>query len=92
MPKSEDKKEKLKERLGYITRLIEKGNINQKSKVEYGNFHEVKGITRDNVIVDLSLTRDEDQSEQRRLGYVAVSRGKHDAWILKTQTGKELII
>ena len=92
VPKSEDKKEKLKERLGYITRLIEKGNINQKSKVEYGNFHEVKGITRDNVIVDLSLTRDEDQFEQRRLGYVAVSRGKHDAWILKTQTGKELII
>ena len=37
-----------------IQSLLDKAN--QKSKVEYGNFHEVKGITRDNVIVDLSLT------------------------------------
>lgn len=92
VPKTEEKQELLQERLQYITRVIAKGNINQKSKIQYGNFHQVKGLTRDNVIVDLTLTRDEPEFEQRRLGYVAVTRGKYDAWILKTQKGKELVI
>ena len=79
-------------KIKYINRIIQKDNLNQKSIIEYGNFHDVKGLTRDNVIVDLSLTRDEDKFDQRRLGFVGLTRGRHDAWILKTQTGKELII
>ena len=90
--RTEEKKEQLKERHQYITRVIATGNINQRSKIEYGNFHQVKGLTRDNVIVDRSITRYEPSFEQRRLGYTAVTRGRHEAWILNTQTGKELII
>ena len=63
-----------------------------KSIVEYGNFHQVKGLTRDNVIVDRTITRYEPSFEQRRLGYTAVTRGKHEAWILKSQNGRELIL
>mgnify|MGYP001208827078 FL=1 len=79
-------------KIKYINRIIQKDNLNQKSIIEYGNFHDVKGLTRDNVIVDLSLTRDEDKFDQRRLGFVGLTRGRYDAWILKTKTGKELII
>ena len=92
VPKTEEKQEQLKERLQYITRVIAKGNINQKSKIEYGNFHQVKGLTRDNVIVDRTITRYEPSFEQRRLAYTAVTRGRHEAWILRTQNGRELII
>ena len=92
VPKTEEKQEQLKERLQYITRVIAKGNVNQKSIVEYGNFHQVKGLTRDNVIVDRTITRHEPAFEQRRLGYTAVTRGKHEAWILKSQNGRELIL
>ena len=92
LPKTEEKEQKHKSRLLYIKTIIAKGNVNQKSVVEYGNFHQVKGLTRDNVIVDRTITRYEQAFEQRRLGYTAVTRGKHEAWILKSQTGRELIL
>ena len=74
----------------YIKTIINKNNLNQKSTIELGNFHQVKGLTRDNVIVDRTLTRAEPYFEQLYLYYVACSRGKHDLWILKTQKRREL--
>ena len=92
VPKTEEKEQKHKSRLLYIKTIIAKGNVNQKSVVEYGNFHQVKGLTRDNVIVDRTITRDEPGFEQRRLGFTATTRGKYDAWILRSQNGRELIL
>lgn len=81
---------KFREKIMYIRSVINNNNLNQKAKIEYGNFHTVKGITRDNVIIDLSITRPEPYFEQLYLAYVGCSRGRNDLWVLRTQTGREL--
>ena len=58
-------------------------------QIKYGNIHEVKGLTFDNVIVDHTLTRREkDWFTQCRLAYTAYSRGVFDYWTLAKSPGK----
>jgi len=79
------------ERLIYINRVISKGfDFDSEIRVKYGNIHEVKGLTFDNVIVDETITRDEAFFVQRRLKYTAYSRGIFDYWTLRSSTNKQL--
>ena len=81
------------ERMVYIRKIIEDGfDPDGKIRVKYGNIHKIKGTTFDNVVGDLSLYRykAEPLFVQRRLLYTMFSRGIYDAWVLKSQTGKEL--
>ena len=79
------------DKLIYINRVLKKGfNFDEDIRVKYGNIHDVKGLTFDNVIVDESLYRDEDYFTQLRLKYTAYSRGIFDCWTIATQTTKRL--
>lgn len=79
------------DRLIYINRVLKKGfDFDGDIRIKYGNIHDVKGLTFDNVIVDESLYRDEDYHTQLRLKYTAYSRGIFDCWTLATQTRKRL--
>jgi len=74
------------ERIKYIKKILQKGfNLEGDIKVRYGNIHTVKGLTFDNVIVDLTATRLENYFTQLRLKYVAYSRGKFDCWTIASQ-------
>ena len=76
-----------------LGKVIEDGfDPDGKIRVKYGNIHKIKGTTFDNVVGDLSLYRykAEPLFVQRRLLYTMFSRGVYDAWVLKSQTGKEL--
>ena len=74
------------DRIKYIKKILQKGfNLEGDVKVRYGNIHTVKGLTFDNVIVDLTATRLEDYFTQLRLKYVAYSRGKYDCWTIASQ-------
>jgi hypothetical protein len=74
------------DRIKYIKKILQKGfNLEGDVKVRYGNIHTVKGLTFDNVIVDLTATRLEDYFTQLRLKYVAYSRGKFDCWTVASQ-------
>ena len=74
------------EKIKYINNLIREGvNTEGKARVEYANIHTVKGLTYDNVIVDLTCTRPEDYFTQLRLKYVAYSRGRIDCWTIASQ-------
>ena len=79
-----------KERLVYIKKVLSKGfDFDKKIQIKYGNIHEVKGLTYDNVIVDHTLTRREkDWFTQCRLAYTAYSRGVFDYWTLAKSPGK----
>lgn len=80
-----------KEKLIYINKLIKNFNSNKEVRVKYGNIHDVKGLTFDNVIVDESLYRDDEPYfVQLRLKYTAYSRGIFDCWTLCSETGKRL--
>ena len=85
------RKERDSDRMIYIKNVLRNGfDFDGDIRIKYGNIHKVKGTTFDNVIGDLSLYRPEPLPAQLRLKYTMFSRGIHDAWVLKTQTGKEL--
>ena len=74
------------DRILYIKKILEKGfNLEGDVRVKYANIHTVKGLTFDNVIVDLTSTRIENYFTQLRLKYVAYSRGKFDCWTVASQ-------
>ena len=73
------------DRLIYIRKILNKGYDDGEVRVKYANIHTVKGLTFDNVVVDLTATREEDYFTQLRLKYVAYSRGKFDCWTVASQ-------
>ena len=80
-----------KEKLQYIKRVLANGFDNDKpNQIFYGNIHQVKGLTFDNVIVDHTMTRAEDFHTQLRLEYTAYSRGVFDYWELASTTNRKL--
>ena len=90
--KGKDEKEH-DDRMIYIKNVIRNGfDYDSKIRIELGNIHKVKGMTYDNVIGDLTLTRikPEPENVQYRLKYTMFSRAIFDIWILATETGKEL--
>ena len=90
--KGKDEKEH-EDRMIYIKNVIRNGfDYDAKIRIEHGNIHKVKGMTYDNVIGDLSLTRKKPEPEfvQYRLKFTMFSRAIFDIWVLATSTGKEL--
>ena len=74
------------EKIKYINHLIREGvDTEGEARVHYANIHTVKGLTYDNVIVDLTCTRPEDYFTTIRLKYVAYSRGRIDCWTIASQ-------
>jgi hypothetical protein len=73
------------DRLIYIRKILNKGYDDGEVRVKYANIHTVKGLTFDNVVVDLTATRKEDYFTQLRLKYVAYSRGRFDCWTVASQ-------
>ena len=70
-----------------IKKILNNGtDVEKNPRVEYGNIHQVKGLTRDNTIVDLTITREEQHFfEGLRLAYVAYSRGREDCWTVASR-------
>jgi len=73
-------KKELIEKTPYINKVLINGMDTDKTpRVKHDTIHKVKGLTFDNVIVDLSIYRQEPRSfEPVRLAYVAYSRVKVD--------------
>jgi superfamily I DNA/RNA helicase len=66
--------------------LINGTNVEKAPRVEYGNIHQIKGLTRDNSIVDLTITREEQHFfEGLRLAYVAYSRARINCWTVASR-------
>ena len=81
------------DRMIYIKKVLTNGfDFDGDIRIKYGNIHKAKGTTFDNVVGDLTLSRPKAEPwfVQLRLLYTMFSRGINDAWVLKSQTGKEL--
>ena len=76
--------EKLIAKIPYINKVLTSGiDTTKKPRVQHDTIHKVKGLTFDNIIVDLSVWRPEPRNfEPVRLAYVAYSRGKTDCWTI----------
>ena len=80
-------------RMLYIRKVLKNGyDFDGTIRVRYGSIHKVKGTTFGNVVGDLSIFRrkPEPLRVQQRLKYVMFSRGIYDAWVLQSETGREL--
>ena len=75
---------KLISKIPYINKVLNKGmDTTKKPRVQHDTIHKVKGLTFDNVIVDLSTYYPEPRNyEPKRLAYVAYSRGRIDCWTI----------
>ena len=78
------KNEKLIAKIPYINKVLTNGmDTTKKPRVQHDTIHKVKGLTFDNVIVDLSTYYPETKGfEATRLAYVAYSRGRIDCWTI----------
>ncbi len=78
------KNEKLIAKIPYINKVLTNGmDTTKKPRVQHDTIHKVKGLTFDNVIVDLSTYYSEAKGfEATRLAYVAYSRGRIDCWTI----------
>jgi len=65
-------------------------DVEKMPRVSHDTTHKVKGLTFDNVIVDLSVYNQERGDEPIRLAYVAYSRGKHDCWSIGSSSKGQL--
>ena len=76
--------EKLISKIPYINKVLNNGmDTTKKPRVQHDTIHKVKGLTFDNVIVDLSTYYPEPRNfEPIRLAYVAYSRGRTDCWTI----------
>ena len=74
------------EKIPFVKKVLANGmDITKEPRVQHDTIHKVKGLTFDNVIVDLSVYRQEnDRYEPIRLAYVAYSRGRNDCWTVGT--------
>tara|TARA_R110002020_G_scaffold72703_1_gene186929 strand:+ start:1445 stop:3082 length:1638 start_codon:yes stop_codon:yes gene_type:complete len=81
-------------RMIYIRKVIKNGfDFDGKIRVKYGNIHQIKGTTFDNVVGDLSIFRRgkrEHPHIELRLKYTMFSRGIYDAWVLRSETERSL--
>jgi superfamily I DNA/RNA helicase len=59
-------------------------------RVQHDTIHKVKGLTFDNVIVDLSVYHTERGDEPIRLAYTAYSRGKNDCWSIGSSSPEKM--
>ena len=81
LSKNGKKGNNLLSKIPYIQKVLKnKMDINKKPRVEHSSIHKVKGLTFDNVAVDLSVYHTERGHEPIRLAYTAYSRGRYDCW------------
>ena len=81
--KKNDDTMKIREQVLYIKKVLRNQDIEEEPRVQHDNIHKIKGLTYDNVIVNLSVYVPEvDKFEPQRLGYTAYSRGRVDCWTI----------
>ena len=71
----------------YIRKVLKNHGVEEKPRVEIDNIHKIKGLTYNNVVVNLSVYQlEKNINESERLAYTAYSRGKTDCWSIGSDT------
>ncbi len=78
-------------KIPFIKKVLANGmDTDQMPRVQHDTIHKVKGLTFDNVIVDLSVYHTERGDEPLRLAYTAYSRGRNDCWSIGSSSPDKL--
>ena len=85
--KISEETKKIRTNVAYIKKVLRNHGIEDKPRVEIDNIHKIKGLTYNNVVVNLSVYQIEKNiNESERLGYTAYSRGETDCWSIGSET------
>ena len=74
----------------YIREIVNNNRDLEDKRIFVENIHTIKGKEFDNVVLDLPLTRTEDNFSKKRMKYVACSRAKKTLWLVKSKTNLTL--
>ena len=84
--KNSDDTKKIRMNVAYIKKVLKNHGIEDKPRVEIDNIHKIKGLTYNNVVVNLSVYQIErNKNESERLAYTAYSRGETDCWSIGSE-------
>ena len=68
----------------FIRNVINNNRDKEDKRIFLENIHTIKGKEFDNVVLDLTLTREEEDFVRRRMKFVACSRAKEKLWLVKS--------
>ena len=70
----------------YIRKIVNNNRDLEDKRIFLENIHTIKGKEIDNVVLDMTLTNEEEDFVKRRMAFVACSRAKKTLWTIKSRT------
>ena len=70
----------------YIRKIVNNNRDLGDKRIFLENIHTIKGKEFDNVVLDMTLTNEEEDFVKRRMAFVACSRAKKTLWTIKSRT------
>ena len=70
----------------YIRKIVNNNRDLDNKRIFLENIHTIKGKEFDNVVLDMTLTNEEEDFVKRRMAFVACSRAKKTLWTIKSRT------
>ena len=74
----------------YIRKIVNNNRDLEDKRIFLENIHTIKGKEFDNVVLDMTLTNEEEDFVKRRMAFVACSRAKQTLWTIKSRTNLTL--
>jgi len=69
----------------YIRNIVKENRDLHDFRIFVANIHTIKGMEFDNVVLDLTITREEPKFTKKRLKFVAGSRARKTLWLIKSK-------
>ena len=74
----------------YIRKIVNNNRDLEDKRIFLENIHTINGKEFDNVVLDMTLTNEEEDFVKRRMAFVACSRAKQTLWTIKSRTNLTL--
>jgi CRISPR/Cas system-associated protein Cas5 (RAMP superfamily) len=69
----------------YIRNIVKENRDLQDFRIFVANIHTIKGMEFDNVVLNLTISREEPKFTKKRLKFVAGSRARKTLWLIKSK-------
>ena len=74
----------------YIRKIVNNNRDLEDKRIFLENIHTTKGKEFENVVIDLTITQEEEDFVKRRIKFVGCSRAKQTLWTIKSRTNLTL--
>ena len=74
----------------YIRKIVNNNRDLEDKRIFLENIHTTKGKEFENVVIDLTITQEEEDFVKRRIKFVGCSRAQQTLWTIKSRTNLTL--